>query len=237
MKAAVVVFPGTNCDHDLDYLCKQVLGFEVVRVWHRDSTLPSGIDLVFLPGGFSFGDYLRPGAIAKISPIIREIIPSAEKGLPVVGICNGFQILCETGLLEGALRPNETLKFISRDVFVRVESVLSVCTTAFQKGEVLQVPVAHFDGRFYADDETLARLEDEERIVLRYCDRTGARADNDLSVNINGSSNGIAGIRSSKGNVVGFMPHPERAADEALARKYPNWKTDGARIFQGLSSL
>ena len=217
MKAAVITFPGSNCDRDLA-VALQAAGAEVERVWHKDTTLPQGLDLVGLPGGFSFGDYLRCGAIAARAPILRAVVDFAGRGGHVLGICNGFQVLCEAGLLPGTLMRNAGLRFVCRDVGLRVETSDSAYTGAYDTGQELTIPVAHHDGNYAADPETLARLRDEARVAFRYLD------------NPNGSIDDIAGILSENRRVLGMMPHPERAADPALGR------ADGAALFAGLAA-
>ena len=217
MKAAVVTFPGSNCDRDLA-VALAAAGFEVARVWHKDTDLPAGLDVVGIPGGFSFGDYLRCGAIAARAPIMAAVARFAEAGGHVLGICNGFQVLCETGLLPGALMRNATLRFVCRPVRLRVESADSPFTAQWGAGAEPVIPVAHHDGNYRADADTLARLEGEGRIALRYLD------------NPNGSLADIAGVLSENRRVLGLMPHPERAADARLGN------TDGAALFHGLAS-
>ena len=216
MKTAVIVFPGSNCDRDLAVALEQVTGRAPAMVWHRESQLPDGIDFIGLPGGFSYGDYLRSGAMAARSPIIRTVVEAANRGVPVVGICNGFQVLTETGLLPGALMRNAGLNFVSRPVPLVVENSQSLFTSGYDAGETIQIPVAHHDGNFQADNETLDRLEDQGRVAFRYADE------------VNGSSRRIAGILNDAGNVLGMMPHPERAIEPA------HGSTDGRRLFEGL---
>jgi len=204
MKAAVIVFPGSNCDRDLAVAFRRAFGAEPAMVWHKETALPPGLDLVGLPGGFSFGDYLRCGAIAARSPIARAVADFARKGGHVLGICNGFQVLTETGLLPGALMRNAGLKFVCRDVALRVETTDSPFTNAYRAGAEISVPVAHHDGNYIADADTLARLRGEDRVAFRYID------------NPNGSMDDIAGVLSQNRRVLGMMPHPERAADRAL---------------------
>ena len=204
MKAAVIVFPGSNCDRDLAVAFRAAFGAEPAMVWHKETELPRGLDLVGLPGGFSFGDYLRCGAIAARAPITRAVVDFARAGGHVLGICNGFQVLTETGLLPGALMRNEGLKFVCRDVGLRVETTDSPFTSAYRPGEEISVPVAHHDGNYIADADTLARLRGEQRVAFRYTD------------NPNGAMDDIAGVLSRNRRVLGMMPHPERAADPAL---------------------
>jgi phosphoribosylformylglycinamidine synthase subunit PurQ / glutaminase len=216
MKSAVVVFPGSNCDRDLAVALEQVSGTKPVMVWHRDSELPEGLDLIAVPGGFSYGDYLRSGAMAANSPVMRSIREAADRGVSVLGVCNGFQILTEAGLLPGALMRNAELNFVCRDVPLRVENSQSAFTSRYSAGEDIVIPVAHHDGNYTADEDTLDRLEGEGRVVFRY------RAP------VNGSARDIAGIINDKGNVLGMMPHPERMVEPA------HGGTDGRRLFEGL---
>jgi phosphoribosylformylglycinamidine synthase len=212
VKIGVVTFPGSNCDYDCYKASRDVLGAETVFLWHRSHDL-EGVDAVFLPGGFSYGDYLRAGAIATLSPIMREVIDFAKGGGPVAGICNGFQILCEAGLLPGALIRNRTLKFVSTAVHLRVERSVAPFTSAYDEGEVLRVPIAHGEGCYVADDDVLDRLESDRRIVFRYTNEAGEAT---KSANPNGSARNIAGIINEAGNVIGMMPHPERAVESIL---------------------
>jgi phosphoribosylformylglycinamidine synthase len=216
MKSAVIVFPGSNCDRDIAEALRIVSGRAPAMVWHRETELPGGLDLIAMPGGFSYGDYLRAGAMAANSPIIRAVREAAERGTMVLGVCNGFQVLAETGLLPGALMRNAGIRFICRDVGLRVENSQSAFTACYETGEEIVLPVAHHDGNYQADAETLDRLEGEGRVALRY---TGE---------VNGSARGIAGILNAGGNVLGMMPHPERALEPAHGR------TDGRRLFEGL---
>ena len=224
MKIGVVVFPGSNCDHDAFWALKHNLGVETEFLFHKDHDL-KGADAIILPGGFSYGDYLRSGAIARFSPIMKEVVDFAKSGGPVMGICNGFQILCETGLLPGALLRNRDLRFISKFIHIRVEHTNSIYTGSLSEGEVLRIPIAHGEGNYYADQETLKELEEKNRILFRYSD-----ADGNVSPasNPNGSQSSIAGIVNEAGNVLGMMPHPERACDPILG------STDGAGIFRSL---
>ncbi len=224
MKAAVVVFPGSNCDHDCEWSTKKAAGWDTRFVWHKDAELPAGLDVVILPGGFSYGDYLRCGAIAGLSPIMTSVKKFAEKGGRVIGICNGFQILCETGMLPGALLQNRELKFICDDTWIKAEK--SRALTTVSPGEVLQVPIAHGDGCYFADDATLDRLEGEGQVVFRYCDREGNVT---TGANPNGALRNIAGICNAKGNVTGMMPHPDRASEKILG------SADGLRIWEALA--
>ncbi len=215
MKAAVITFPGSNCDRDLA-VAFEAAGAEVTRVWHKDATLPEGTDVVGVPGGFSFGDYLRCGAIAARSPIAKAVIAHAERGGYVLGVCNGFQVLCETGLLPGVLMRNAGLKFVCKPVALRVESTDSAFTSAYQPGAEPIIPIAHHDGTYQADEDTLATLEGEGRVAFRYV------------TNPNGSRNDIAGILSANRRVLGMMPHPERAVSAQ------HGGTDGRALFDGL---
>ena len=215
MKAAVIQFPGSNCDRDMAVALRQA-GADVDVVWHKDADLPSSVDLVAIPGGFSFGDYLRCGAIAANSPICRAIVAHAERGGYVLGVCNGFQVLTETGLLPGALMRNAGLKFVCKSVGLTVATSDSAFTDGYNAGTSLSVPIAHHDGNYFADDATLAKLQDTGRVAFTYDD------------NPNGSRNDIAGVLSDNGRVLGMMPHPERAVDVA------HGSTDGQRLFAGL---
>jgi phosphoribosylformylglycinamidine synthase I len=216
MKSAVIVFPGSNCDRDMVTALRDVTGQEPLRVWHRETELPEGLDLVAIPGGFSYGDYLRAGAIAAQSPVMRAVKDAADRGVAVLGVCNGFQILTEAGLLPGALMRTAGLRFVCRDVALKVEGNSSAFTARYAPGEEIVVPVAHHDGNYQADAETLDRLEGEGRVAFRY------------SGECNGSARDIAGIVGESGNVLGMMPHPERAVEPAHGR------TDGRRLFEGL---
>ncbi len=212
MKFAVLVFPGSNCDHDCYHAIKHILGQDAEFVWHKDGSL-EGFDAVMVPGGFSYGDYLRPGAIASSSPALGALADFIKKGKPTLGICNGFQILTEARFLPGALAQNESMKFICKGAYLRVETQNSQFTNNMAKGDVLDMPVAHMDGRYTADDDTLAKLEDEDRILFRYCNAEGEIT---KEANPNGSTRNIAGILSEKRNVAGMMPHPERACENVL---------------------
>ncbi|HWK90600.1 MAG TPA: phosphoribosylformylglycinamidine synthase subunit PurQ [Longimicrobium sp.] len=226
MKIGVVTFPGSNCDYDCYKAVQEVLGADAVYLWHKEHDL-QGVDAVFLPGGFSYGDYLRAGAIAAHSPIMREVIAFATEGGTVAGVCNGFQILCEAGLLPGALIRNRSLKFRSRPVHLRVEQSAPPFTSAYRVGQVLRsVPIAHGEGCYAADEHVLDGLEAEGRVVFRYCDVDGGVT---AEANPNGSARGIAGIVNTAGNVLGMMPHPERAVDPLLG------STDGRGLFRSLA--
>lgn len=225
MKAAVIIFPGSNCDHDAWYTLTAIMGQHADMVWHKDRHDLSAYDLVVIPGGFSYGDYLRTGAIARFAPAMLDVMDFARRGGLVIGICNGFQILTECGLLPGALLRNRGLKFVCKHVFLRVENARTAFTSAYQRREVISIPIAHGDGNYFADADTLQRLEDSGRVVFRYCEENGELSDRS---NPNGSLNHIAGIINEQGNVLGMMPHPERCADPILGR------ADGRRLFDGL---
>ncbi|HST35504.1 MAG TPA: phosphoribosylformylglycinamidine synthase subunit PurQ [Allosphingosinicella sp.] len=216
MKSAVIVFPGSNCDRDLAEALRLVSGRAPAMVWHRESELPDGLDLIAVPGGFSYGDYLRSGAMAAQSPVMAAVKAAAARGVTVLGICNGFQVLTEARLLPGALMRNAGIRFVGRDVALKVENSQSIFTARYEAGEEIVIPVAHHDGNYQADAETLDRLEGEGRIAFRYADA------------VNGSARGIAGILNEAGNVLGMMPHPERMVEPA------HGGTDGRRLFEGL---
>ncbi|HVH38269.1 MAG TPA: phosphoribosylformylglycinamidine synthase subunit PurQ [Sphingomicrobium sp.] len=216
MKTAVIVFPGSNCDRDLAVALELVTGRKPAMVWHRDTDLPEGTDFIGLPGGFSYGDYLRSGAMAARSPIMRAVVDAAGRGVPVLGVCNGFQVLTEAGLLPGALMRNAGLNFVCRPVALTVENSQTMFTASYSKGEEIRIPVAHHDGNFQADSDTLDRLEGDGRVAFRYAEE------------VNGSARGIAGILNDSGNVLGMMPHPERVIEAAHGGK------DGVRLFEGL---
>ena len=216
MRAAVIVFPGSNCDRDLAVAIREIGGTAPAMLWHRETALPDGIDLVAVPGGFSYGDYLRSGAIAARSPIMRAVADAAARGVPVLGVCNGFQVLTEAGLLPGALMRNAGLAYICRAVALTVASSRSIFTGRYRAGEEISLPVAHMDGNYIADAETLDRLEGEGRVALRY------------AAPVNGSARDIAGIVNDSGNVLGMMPHPERAIEPG------HGGSDGRRLFEGV---
>ncbi len=220
----VVVFPGSNCDHDAYYALKKVQGYEVNFLWHKETDLQNS-DVIVLPGGFSYGDYLRTGAIARFSPIMNSVIDFAHKGGHVIGICNGFQILLEAELLPGVMLKNKSLQFVCKDVYLTIENSNSVFTKGINQNKALKVPVAHGDGNYFADEDTLKSLIDNEQIVFKYSSAEGKIDD---QANPNGSINGIAGIMNKNGNVLGMMPHPERACDPLLG------KTDGSLIFNAI---
>jgi phosphoribosylformylglycinamidine synthase I len=216
VRSAVIVFPGSNCDRDMAEALRLVSGRAPAMVWHRESALPDGLDLIAVPGGFSYGDYLRSGAMAAQSPVMRAVKDAAERGVAVLGVCNGFQVLTEARLLPGALMRNAGIRFVCRDVALRVENSQSAFTAGYEAGEEIVIPVAHHDGNYQADAETLDRLEGDGRVAFRYAGE------------VNGSARGIAGILNEGGNVLGMMPHPERAVEEA------HGLTAGRRLFEGL---
>jgi len=225
MKAAVIQFPGTNRERDVCEALAATTGKPPRLVWHKDTELPA-VDLIVVPGGFAYGDYLRSGAMAAHSPVMRTVVERARQGVAVLGICNGFQILTEAGLLPGVLMRNASLRFICRDVRLRVESNQSIYTAGYETGQVIDVPVAHFDGNYFADPYTLDELEDEERIAFRYCDATGEATSEG---NLNGSARNIAGIFNATRTVMGMMPHPENAIRKELGN------ADGRALFEGLA--
>lgn len=224
MKAGIVRFPGSNCDEDAFHAIADHLGQEAVYLWHKDHDLQN-VDLVILPGGFSYGDYLRAGAIARFSPIMQEVIAHAQRGGLILGICNGFQIACEAGLLPGALLRNSSLQFVSAPVHLRVETINTPFTSRYGVGQIVTIPVAHGDGRYTADADVVERLEGEGQVVFRYVNSQGEAVE---SANPNGSIRNIAGIINAQGNVLGLMPHPERAMEKALG------STDGIPLFKSL---
>ena len=214
-RSAVITFPGSNCDRDMAVALEQVSGTAPVRIWHGEAQLPDSLDLIALPGGFSYGDYLRSGAMAANSPIMREVVRAADRGVPVLGICNGFQVLTEARLLPGALMRNASQHFICRTVKLKVENAEALFTRGYRMGQEIRIPVAHHDGNYFADEDTLDRLEDNGRVAFRYVE------------NCNGSRRDIAGVLNKAGNVLGMMPHPERAVDAA------HGGTDGLALFEG----
>ncbi|QIQ86705.1 phosphoribosylformylglycinamidine synthase subunit PurQ [Erythrobacter sp.] len=219
-RAGVVTFPGSNCDRDMAVALEKVSGEKAIRIWHGDASLPENLDLIALPGGFSYGDYLRSGAMAAKSPILRAVVEAAGRGVPVLGVCNGFQVLTEAGLLPGALMRNANQTFICRTVPLTVENASSPFTRGYDKGETIRIPVAHHDGNYFADEDTLDRLEGEGRVAFRYGETC------------NGSRRDIAGVLSENGRVLGMMPHPERAIEPA---SHPSLGgDDGRRLFEGL---
>ena len=228
MKTKVVVFPGSNCDHDAMHAVKNVLGeSDTSFVWHKEDTIGTGVDLVILPGGFSYGDYLRTGAIARFSPVMKDVIRFANDGGTVLGICNGFQVLCESGLLPGVLIRNESLKFICREVYLKVENTETRFTSELTPGQTIKVPIAHGEGNYIADADVLAELEANNQVVFRYADADGNVT---KAANPNGALNNIAGIVNKHGNVLGMMPHPERACEAILG------SADGLKVFQSLQT-
>ncbi len=225
MKFAVVVFPGSNCDHDAYHAVSKNLGEKAHFLWHKDTSIPDGIDCVILPGGFSYGDYLRCGAIARFSPLMKEVVNFASKGGYVIGICNGFQILTESGLLPGALLRNQNLSFICKDTFLKTINTKSVFTSNLEIEKILRIPIAHGEGNFFAEDDVIKKLEDDDRIAFKYCNEVGEIVE---SSNPNGSVKNIAGILNANGNVLGMMPHPERYSDSILGCN------DGLGIFESI---
>ena len=216
MRAAVIQFPGSNCDRDMAVAIRDITGAQTMMVWHRATEMPEGLDLIAIPGGFSYGDYLRSGAMAARSPVMQAVVKAAERGVPVLGVCNGFQILTEAGLLPGALMRNAGIRFVCRNVALTVENNRSVFTSGYSTGEQVHIPVAHHDGNYFADSETLDRIEGEGRVAFRYAE------------SVNGSARNIAGVLNEAGNVLGMMPHPERMI-EAM-----HGGSDGRRLFEGL---
>jgi len=227
MKFGVVIFPGSNCDEDIIYVLEKIMGQQVARLWHKDHDLQD-VDFVVLPGGFSFGDYLRSGAIARFSPIMQEVIQFAAKGGYVMGVCNGFQILAEAGLLPGALLHNENRKFICRNVYMKPQTSNSLITAQIDPQRALKIPIAHGEGNYFAAADVLTALNDNDQVLFRYCDEAGNIT---TAANPNGSLDNIAGVCNVNRNVFGFMPHPERAADALLANE------DGLAIFESILSM
>ncbi len=226
MRFGIIVFPGSNCDHDCYHVLEHVLRQEARFIWHKERDI-SGCDAIVLPGGFSYGDYLRTGAIARFSPVMEEVIPFAQHGGLVVGICNGFQILCEAGLLPGALMRNAQIRFSSKQIYLRVENTDTRFTGKCSAADILKMPVAHGDGNFFADSTTLDELEENKRVLFRYCNSSG-EIESDASPN--GAARNIAGIVNAEGNVMGLMPHPERASEAILG------SADGIKIFESIIS-
>jgi phosphoribosylformylglycinamidine synthase len=226
MKFGIVTFPGSNCDYDAFQAVAEILGEEATYLWHKDHDL-KGSDVIILPGGFSYGDYLRVGAIARFSPIMQDVVAHAKAGGPVLAICNGFQIACEGGLLPGALMRNSHLQFVSAEVRIRVENDDTMFTNLYDRGEILRIPVAHGDGRYVASADVLDQLETEGRVVFKYVDASGALT---VDANPNGSERNIAGIVNEGGNVLGLMPHPERACNPLLG------SNDGVRLLESILS-
>jgi phosphoribosylformylglycinamidine synthase len=224
MKVGVVIFPGSNCDHDCQHVLKDVLGQYVEMIWHKE-TLLAGLDAIVLPGGFSYGDYLRTGAIARFSPVMGAVKEFADKGGLVLGICNGFQILLEAGLLPGAMLRNRSLNFICKDVYVRVENAATPFTNYYEPGQVLKIPIAHADGNYYTDEVTRSQIKANAQVVFRYCDAEGKVTE---AANPNGSLDNIAGIQNAAGNVLGMMSHPERCSEDVLGGH------DGRLIFESM---
>ncbi|EQB12037.1 phosphoribosylformylglycinamidine synthase subunit PurQ [Novosphingobium lindaniclasticum] len=213
-RSAVVTFPGSNCDRDLAVALEKISGTETIRVWHGDAELPDNLDFIGLPGGFSYGDYLRCGAIASRSPVMQAVVAAAARGVPVFGVCNGFQVLTESGLLPGALLRNSGIRFVCREVSLKVENAQSLFTSGYEAGQHIRIPVAHHDGNYHADEDTLNRLEGEGRVAFRYAE------------DVNGSARQIAGVLNAAGNVLGMMPHPERAIENT------HGGTDGRALFE-----
>ncbi|MEA2107646.1 MAG: phosphoribosylformylglycinamidine synthase subunit PurQ [Bacteroidota bacterium] len=224
MKFGVVIFPGSNCDKDMIYVLRHIMEHEVIELWHKNTDL-QGVDAIILPGGFSYGDYLRSGAIARYSPIMEKVIDFANKGGFVFGVCNGFQILCESGLLPGALLHNDNQKFICKNIFIVPDNNGSVATALLDKQKPLKIPIAHGEGRYFAKEETLQEMRQNGQILFRYCNQYGEVTS---AANPNGSIENIAGVCNAKKNVIGMMPHPERAADDELGN------TDGKLIFESI---
>jgi phosphoribosylformylglycinamidine synthase subunit PurQ / glutaminase len=224
VKIGIVVFPGSNCDHDAHYVAETIMGQDARLIWHKEASI-GDVDVVILPGGFSYGDYLRCGAIARFSPVMKDVVRFANTGGLVIGICNGFQVLTEAGLLPGVLLRNKSLLFICKYLHLRVENINTKFTNQYALGHVLEIPIAHGEGNYFTDSETLKRIEDNQQVVFRYCDRSGCLTE---EANPNGSINSIAGIINETGNVLGMMPHPERASDPVLKQ------TDGRKIFESI---
>ena len=225
MKAAVIVFPASNCDRDVKVALERTPGVEPVMVWHKETELPE-VELIVLPGGFAFGDYLRAGAMAAHSPVMYEVRRRAEKGVPILGICNGFQVLTEAGLLPGAFLQNAGLKFVCKDVHLRVETSQSLFTNKYETGQTLRIPIAHHEGNYFADDDTLERLEANGQVAFRYCTAEGRVT---AEANPNGAARNIAGLFNESKTILGLMPHPERLADAALGGE------DGKAMFEAIA--
>lgn len=223
-KIGVLVFPGSNCDHDAYHAMGKIMGADTSFIWHKDTDL-TGIDLLIVPGGFSYGDYLRSGAIARFSPVMQSVVEYANTGRPVMGICNGFQILLEANLLPGAMLHNEKLRFVCKNVHIRVERSDSMYTSGLEKGQVLSIPVSHGEGNYFIDEDGLKGLNDNNQVLFRYCDAAGTLT---KESNFNGSVDSIAGILNKQGNVLGMMPHPERAMESILGN------TDGKLLFDSI---
>lgn len=227
MKFGVVIFPGSNCDEDMIYVLESIMGQEVERLWHKDTDL-KGCDFIVLPGGFSYGDYLRSGAIARFSPIMEQVIAFSEKGGYVLGICNGFQVLCEAGMLPGALLHNNNQKFICKNIYLKPDNNASLLTRSIAEDEVLKIPIAHGEGRYYLPDDELEKITENGQVLFRYCDEDGRISPES---NPNGSVANIAGVCNANKNVFGMMPHPERAADVELGN------IDGRKIFESILDI
>mgnify|MGYP005844226429 CR=1 FL=1 len=224
MKFGVITFPGSNCDHDMIYVLESIMGFQVERLWHKDETL-KGADFIVLPGGFSYGDYLRSGAIANYSPIMKSVLKHAQDGGFVFGVCNGFQILCESNLLPGTLLHNQNQKFICKNIFIKADNNASIVNQDLAIESPLKIPIAHAEGRYFATEDMLTEMNQNQQIIFRYCDENGKTS---IASNPNGSLENIAGVCNRTKNVFGMMPHPERAADEDLGN------TDGLKIFRSI---
>ena len=224
VKIGIVVFPGSNCDHDAHYVAETIMGQDARLIWHKEASI-GDVGIIILPGGFSYGDYLRCGAIARFSPVMKDVVRFANNGGLVIGICNGFQVLTEAGLLPGVLLRNKSLLFICKYLHLRVENANTKFTDRCESGDVLEIPIAHGEGNYFTDPETLKRIEDNQQVVFRYCDQLGNLTN---EANPNGSINSIAGIINEAGNVLGMMPHPERASDPVLQH------TDGRKIFESI---
>lgn len=224
VKFGVIVFPGSNCDHDAHYAAEKMMGQDTRLIWHKEGSI-GDVDVVILPGGFSYGDYLRCGAIARFSPVMKDVVRFANNGGIVIGICNGFQVLTEAGLLPGVLLRNRSLLFVCKYLYLRVENSSTVFTNKCESGDLLEIPIAHGEGNYFTDPDTIKRLEDNQQVVFRYCNKQGNITD---EANPNGSLNNIAGIINETGNVLGMMPHPERASDPVLRH------IDGKKIFDSI---